>query len=963
MKNKIYKILLLFVLVFSLNVVSASEEKSYGLVSSEFENYYEIDTNNLYGQRNRSIYSFYSATPTSFDLRNVNNKRMIPQIDDQGQAPFCWAFASNNVLESYFLMHNLGEINLSDNHPAYVANYFGDGKNGFYSSNSAYNSIKYWFSGYSPVSENKFGKYTIEHISKEYSEYLDNNNLEIDIQDVIVFPMLNRSYVLNTYTMTQVKSIMAQYNQMMKTHIMENGAIFAGIYMHFLDEETNFLYNDGTTTMTDEILNTGHAITIIGWDDSVGSVTIKGTEVKGSWIAMNSWGEGNTDYFYISYYDSNVIQSLFGVDRLKLKEWNNSYLEKEVISDISGQQIYEFKKSEGTEKIESVKLFYRSEDYDISVSISDGYNIYDSITDPSITYGVKSYEFANVTIDTDKIYVIVNAPTNECVNSSDGKCYDVALFTKDEEVEKKIEITDKAFNNAQDTFESFEYDIHTKNILTGTTLTVKVYDDSNIDVTSYFGIEKTMIINDYASLSLTVKTTGVVDYSDYLTIKVSADGITTTVTQYNNGDGTENDPYIIRHAYEMVLLQEENNYFELGNDIDMYEEINSIFGYFYNDNEGWGPFDFTSKLDGKGYSIKNFKTTYGSMFEKMNDGVIKNIKLDNFQVTDENNTSSMPSIIAKKMNNNSIISNVFLNNSSLKSTNNSVGGLVGIMYDGKIENIHIKDSTIESNYYSGIIASKVYEAENEISIMNVYSNNTKVIGSKKGALGVVEVNYTEDNKKPITIKYNIINSEEELDMIAENNISVAGDESIISIEENYIKNNFEIYNKEIFNNYDLENTWSFDNVNSAYLVLFEKDFDNIVKLNTYLLQDNLIYQVNSKTKTSDFITDISNIEDLNYKVYSSSGTELTEEEAVTTGSYIDVSNEFKSKRYYIVVTGDANGDGELSIFDIVKINNHIIDSSKRLEGMYTLAADYNQDGELSIFDIVKINNAIIGGSN
>ena len=161
----------------------------------------------------------------------------------------------------------------------------------------------------------------------------------------------------------------------------------------------------------------------------------------------------------------------------------------------------------------------------------------------------------------------------------------------------------------------------------------------------------------------------------------------------------------------------------------------------------------------------------------------------------------------------------------------------------------------------------------------------------------------------------------------------------------------------------MEQIWSFDTVNSAYLKLFSKDFDNLLKLKTYLLQDNLIYKVKSETTSNDFISNITNINDLDYKIYSSSGLELTNESNVTTGSYIDVSNESKSKRYYIVVAGDANGDGTLSVFDIVKINNHIIDPTKKLEGMYNLAADYNQDGNLSIFDIVKINNEIIGGTN
>ena len=228
MKNKIYKILLLFVLLFSLGIVNA-EENGYGYIPEEYSHYYKIDTtkNNLI--RNRGVYSFYSAIPSSYDLRNVNGSRLIPPMDNQGTAPFCWAFASNNVIESYYLKHNLGTIDLSDNQPAYVAYYSGDAKNGFYSGNSAINTLKYWFQGYSPVSENLFGPYTVNYEQKNYKDYLDNSNVEIDIQDVIVFPMLLTDYVVENYTIEQIKSIMSSYTTDIKNHIMNNGALFAGI--------------------------------------------------------------------------------------------------------------------------------------------------------------------------------------------------------------------------------------------------------------------------------------------------------------------------------------------------------------------------------------------------------------------------------------------------------------------------------------------------------------------------------------------------------------------------------------------------------------------------------------------------------------------------------------------------------------------------------------------------------------
>ena len=949
MKNKIYKLLLIFVLIFSTNVVKASEENAYGFIPEQYDNIYQIDTTKYKLNRSRGIYSFYSAIPSKYDLRNVNGQRLIPPVDNQSTAPFCWAFASNNTIESYYLKHGLGEIDLSDNQPAYVSYYYEDGLYGFYSGNSAINVLKYWFLGHSPVTEEKFGAYTVNQVTKDYSEYLDSSNVEFDIQNAIVFPRLLTDYAIQNFTIDQVQYIMKEYNSAMKTHIMNNGAIFTGIYMYFLDEQTNLLYDDGTISKEiPEVGGTAHAVTIIGWDDSIEGVTINGTPVKGAWIAMNSWGE-QQQYFYISYYDRNVVDSLFGVQKIEQKEWDNVYTNHKIVSNTPNKKIYEFKKNKGIETIDSIKLLYKDADSDIKISISDGYNIYDSITEEYTTFGIKSYKFDNVSFDTDKLYVIVDSTL-----ATDK--YDVAVYTNETGTIQELEVRDKTFNNSQSTFKKFQYDIITKGIISGTPLDIKVYDDQEVDVTSNFTIKKSVLVNGHATLEMTVKTQGSLEYSNYLIIQIMTDTIKKTVIQYNNGTGTQEDPYVIREPYELVLLSETGYFFELGNDIDLYEDTNSMFGYFYNSNQGWNPVTFSSSLDGKGYSIKNLTTTKGSMFESIDAGIIRNIKLDAFKITDENNTTIIPGIITKTLKNNAIITNVYVNNSTINSTTNSVGGLVGIMYDGTIKDVHIKDSKINSNYYSGIIVSKLLNPTNEITIKNVYSINTPITGNKKGMIGIVDINSSYNDIKPTYIMNNVIHSNDELSIIGYENIKITDsdlDVYIASNQVNHIVNDSEIYNKEVFSEFDIDNMWMFDTVNSAYLLTFEKDFDNLLKLNTYQIQENMIYQVKTDTKATDFVTDISNIADLEYTVYSSDGTELTEENTVSTGSYIEVSNDTKSKRYYIVVTGDTDGNGTSGAMDAYAIVLHSV-GKKELVGSYLLAADYNLDGSVGARDAYAI---------
>ena len=51
--------------------------------------------------------------------------------------------------------------------------------------------------------------------------------------------------------------------------------------MYFLNEETNLMYDDGTVSHElEEVAKSAHAVTIVGWDDTIEGVTIKGTPVK-----------------------------------------------------------------------------------------------------------------------------------------------------------------------------------------------------------------------------------------------------------------------------------------------------------------------------------------------------------------------------------------------------------------------------------------------------------------------------------------------------------------------------------------------------------------------------------------------------------------------------------------------------------------------------------------------------------
>ena len=97
----------------------------------------------------------------------------------------------------------------------------------------------------------------------------------------------------------------------------------------------------------------------------------------------------------------DVVKSIFGATSLGEKKWNNSYIHSSLFKEKDTKKVYEFRKSLNTEKIESVKLLYVFGDTTAKVSISDGINTYESTTSSNITYGIKTYEFGNISFDSE----------------------------------------------------------------------------------------------------------------------------------------------------------------------------------------------------------------------------------------------------------------------------------------------------------------------------------------------------------------------------------------------------------------------------------------------------------------------------------------------------------------------------------------------------------------------------------
>lgn len=91
------------------------------------------------------------------------------------------------------------------------------------------------------------------------------------------------------------------------------------------------------------------------------------------------------------------------------------------------------------------------------------------------------------------------------------------------------------------------------------------------------------------------------------------------------------------------------------------------------------------------------------------------------------------------------------------------------------------------------------------------------------------------------------------------------------------------------------------------------------------------------------------------KVYASDGTTPVTGGNVGTGMVAVIGN----TSYVIAVTGDVNGDGRLTITDVVKLQAHVVGRST-LSGAYGDAGDINKDGNISITDVVQAAQVTVG---
>lgn len=137
----------------------------------------------------------------------------------------------------------------------------------------------------------------------------------------------------------------------------------------------------------------------------------------------------------------------------------------------------------------------------------------------------------------------------------------------------------------------------------------------------------------------------------------------------------------------------------------------------------------------------------------------------------------------------------------------------------------------------------------------------------------------------------------------------------------------------------------------AFTEEYEEE-DKYFIVNNYNMDDKYIYEISPQTNFTELTNNIST--NMEYYIYDKNKNIISEDEIISTG--MELHNE--ENTYKIVVKGDLNGDGKITITDVVKAKLHTT-NIQILNNEFLRAADVNGDGRVTITDLVIINLASV----
>jgi len=149
-------------------------------------------------------------------------------------------------------------------------------------------------------------------------------------------------------------------------------------------------------------------------------------------------------------------------------------------------------------------------------------------------------------------------------------------------------------------------------------------------------------------------------------------------------------------------------------------------------------------------------------------------------------------------------------------------------------------------------------------------------------------------------------------------------------------------------------------VTLAVLPLHTVQADELLSSSVYIIdRDNeVLTGVSAGTSAARLVSCFEN-DPSGIKLYGRDNKAYTGNAVATGMKALLVVNNIQRDELQIIVHGDVNGDGRITITDYTKIRLHIL-SHQKLNGAFALAADVDKDGRVTLSDYTRVRLHILG---
>lgn len=137
--------------------------------------------------------------------------------------------------------------------------------------------------------------------------------------------------------------------------------------------------------------------------------------------------------------------------------------------------------------------------------------------------------------------------------------------------------------------------------------------------------------------------------------------------------------------------------------------------------------------------------------------------------------------------------------------------------------------------------------------------------------------------------------------------------------------------------------------------------EDIISKLSVKVNDNTMNHISPETVANTLIQSIQKVSpNTTVTIYNKSGNPIEGASLIETGGQIKITvPSGSSTTFTTIITGDTNGDGQVTILDLLQIQKHILKSTILTDARYK-AADVSSDGEITILDLLRVQKAILG---